>query len=197
MSEQPNMQPVRERLTKLFEFLKAYIDLRYPPVRDIAQQPHFLWLKDLPTHTSVELFRDAGKPTDEAENNDIVLRLTRPAITRCPSSPAGLSEHNTEAELADWRSGRAEDVSSTSPEEKTYNSLRPDNDVDWVVTKGPSTFRRLRRCASENSKLQESEQKLLYWTAHDLERKKKPTPSNARKVRRIFEKAVRDGFAEG
>lgn len=83
--------PVRERLTKLFEFLKAYTDLRYPPVRDIAQQPHSLWLKDLPSHPSVELFRDAGKSDDEAEDSDIVLCLTRPVITHCPP-PGTLSE---------------------------------------------------------------------------------------------------------
>src|SRR3989304_5789011 len=77
LTEHPNTHPVRERLTKLFEFLKAYVDLRFPPVRDIAHQPHFFWLKDLPAHASIELFLDAGNPTDEAENNDIVLRLTR------------------------------------------------------------------------------------------------------------------------
>ncbi len=92
MSSQPNTQPVRERLTKLFEFLKAYTDLRYPPVRDITQQPRSLWLKDLPSHPSVELFRDAGKTEDEVEDNDIVLRLTRPVITRCPPPPPALSD---------------------------------------------------------------------------------------------------------
>ena len=83
---------VRERLTKLFEFLKAYTDLRYPPVRDIAQQPRSLWLKDLPSHPSVELFRDAGKSDVEAEDSDIVFRLTRPVITKCPPPPTALSE---------------------------------------------------------------------------------------------------------
>ncbi len=92
MSDQPKTQLVRERLTKLFEFLKVYTDLRYPPVRDIAQQPHSLWLKDLPPHASVELFRDASKPNDEVEDNGIVLRLTRPVITKCPPLPAALSE---------------------------------------------------------------------------------------------------------
>ncbi|MDE2059591.1 MAG: hypothetical protein KGL31_02915 [candidate division NC10 bacterium] len=92
MSIQPNMQPVRERLTKLFEFLKAYTDLRYPPVRNIAQQPHSLWLKDLPVHPSVELFRDAGKTEDKVEDSDIVLRLVRPVVTQCPPPPSVLSE---------------------------------------------------------------------------------------------------------
>jgi very-short-patch-repair endonuclease len=92
MSGQPNTQSVRERLTKLFEFLKAYTDLRYPPVRDIAQQPHSLWLKDLPSHPSVELFRDTGKFDDDTEESDVVLRLTRPTITQCPLPPTALSE---------------------------------------------------------------------------------------------------------
>ena len=92
MSEQANLHLGRERLTKLFEFLKAYTDLRYPPVRDIAQQLRCIWLKELPAHVSVELFRDTGKSPDDEESNDIVLRLTRPSITQCPSPPGELSE---------------------------------------------------------------------------------------------------------
>jgi very-short-patch-repair endonuclease len=92
MNDQPETQAKRERLTKLFEFLKAYTDLRYPPVRDINQQLRTLWLKDLPAHSSVELFRDTGKTDDESEDSDIVLRLTRPATTPCPPPPAALSE---------------------------------------------------------------------------------------------------------
>jgi len=92
MSSQPNTQTVRERLTKLFEFLKAYTDLHYPPVRDIAQQPRSLWLKDLPSHPSVELFRDKGNSDDDTEESDIVVCLKRPSITQCPSPPAALTE---------------------------------------------------------------------------------------------------------
>jgi very-short-patch-repair endonuclease len=92
MSDQPITQSVRERLAKLFEFLKAYTDLRFPPVRDLAQQPRMFWLKDLPSHPSVELFRDASKSEEEGEENEIVLRLTRPAITQCPLPPATLME---------------------------------------------------------------------------------------------------------
>ena len=92
MSNQPNTQSVRERLTKLFEFLKAYTDLRFPPVRDIAQQPRSFWLKDLPSHSSVEIFRDVGKSEEEIEDSDIVLRLTRPVVTQCPPPPAVLAE---------------------------------------------------------------------------------------------------------
>src|SRR5271168_30963 len=92
MNKQPDTQATRERLTKLFKFLKAYTDLRYPPVRDINQQVRFLWLKDLPAHSSVELFRDTVKSDDESEDSDIVFRLTRPTTTPCPLPPALLSD---------------------------------------------------------------------------------------------------------
>jgi very-short-patch-repair endonuclease len=90
MNKQPDTQTMRERLTKLFEFLKAYTDLRYPPVRNINQQPRMLWLKDLPAHSSVELFREVGNSGEEDEDGDIVLRLTRPTATACPQPPAVL-----------------------------------------------------------------------------------------------------------
>ncbi|MBU6400181.1 MAG: hypothetical protein KGS61_07665, partial [Verrucomicrobia bacterium] len=92
MSDQPNTPPMRERLTKLFEFLKAYIDLRFPPVRNIAQQPRSLWLKDLPLHASVEVFRDVGESDDESGDSDVVLRLTWPDVTQCPAPPPALVE---------------------------------------------------------------------------------------------------------
>lgn len=117
MSDQPKTQSVRERLTKLFEFLKAYADLRYPPVRDIAQQPYSLWLKDLPSHASVELFRDTSKPNDEVEDNSVILRLTRPAITKCPSPPAALSE---------WLKSGWQEISGKAEAQPTRNVIGTD-----------------------------------------------------------------------
>ena len=90
LSQLPSVQLVREQLTKLFEFLKVYTDLRYPPIRDISQQLRSLWIKDLPSHSSVELFRDAGRKEEESEDNGVLLRLTRPTITQCPRPPAVL-----------------------------------------------------------------------------------------------------------
>ena len=89
------------------------------------------------------------------------------------------------------------DAVSGRPEGTTTNPSQPDDDVEWLLKRGASILRKIRKWALEKSKLQDSEQKLLYWTAHDLDRRKNPSPSNARRVRRIFEKAVREGFAEG
>jgi hypothetical protein len=51
MIEQPTTALKRQRLVKLFEFLKAYTDLRFPAVRDIDKQIKLLGLKVCPrTH---------------------------------------------------------------------------------------------------------------------------------------------------
>lgn len=92
MNEQSATQPQRDRLLKVFEFLKAYLDLRFPPVRDIGQQMRTLWLKDLPQHTSVEVFRNAVNADEQSEDSDIILRITRPSLTNCPSPPGPIAE---------------------------------------------------------------------------------------------------------
>ena len=79
-----------ERLLKIFEFLKTYLDLRYPHVRDIGQQMRVLWLNDLPQHAAIEIFRPNGDPEQASEeDSDIVLRITRPGLTQCPTPPSG------------------------------------------------------------------------------------------------------------
>jgi very-short-patch-repair endonuclease len=92
MNEQALFQPQRERLLKVFEFLKAYTELRYPPVRDIAQQLRVLWLKSLPQHPSVEIFQGDRGPDPDSEDAGVILRITRPDLTDCPSPPAALAE---------------------------------------------------------------------------------------------------------
>ena len=92
MNEQALIQPQRERLLKVFEFLKAYTELRYPPVRDIGQQLRVLWLKNLPQHPSVEIFQGDRGPDTESEDADVILRITRPDLTDCPSPPAAIAE---------------------------------------------------------------------------------------------------------
>src|SRR5271166_1232605 len=92
MDGQAATQAHRERLRKVFEFLKAYVELRYPPVRDIEQQVKVLWLNDLPEHPCVERFRGGTDLEDESEDADIVLRITRPNLTACRSRPTAIAD---------------------------------------------------------------------------------------------------------
>ena len=79
-----------ERLLKIFEFLKTYLDLRYPHVRDVSQQMRVLWLNDLAQHPAIEIFHPNGDADQESEDeSDIVLRITRPGTTT-HGSPSGV-----------------------------------------------------------------------------------------------------------
>jgi very-short-patch-repair endonuclease/Cdc6-like AAA superfamily ATPase len=104
---------VRERLSKLFKYLKAYSDLRSPPVREIDQQPGVIWLGQLPVHPAVELFCESQKAEEFFEDDDIVLRLQRPTTTPCPEPPALLSEWL----MPGWNeyTGQVEALSSLNP----------------------------------------------------------------------------------
>ena len=92
MSAQAEDPTLRKRVAQLFEYLKAYTDLRYPPVREIGRQLGTLWLNDLPSHPSVDLRRDHGEINEAGEDSDIVLGLTRPSLTPCPQPSAVLLE---------------------------------------------------------------------------------------------------------
>jgi restriction endonuclease-like protein/AAA domain-containing protein len=131
LNEQTGTHRVRERLIKLFEFLKAYVDLRFPPVRNLAQQPHFFWLNDLPDHGSIELFRDVGKPIEDPENNDVVLRLTRPSITRCPAPPS---------ELAEWLNPGWQELSSKVEVRRSRNIVGKDGKT--IIEEFEADYRR-------------------------------------------------------
>jgi len=92
MPEPANSPALRQKILKLFEFLKAYIDLKYPPVRNIKDQPGVLWLEDFPAHSSIELNREDGTREHGDEDSGVVLRLSRPLITECPRPPIELHE---------------------------------------------------------------------------------------------------------
>jgi len=92
MAAQADTPLIRKRVGQLFEYLKAYTELRFPPVRDISRQLGTLWLDNLPSHPSVDLRRGNGTDQEESEDSDIVFSILRPTLTPCPQPPAVLLE---------------------------------------------------------------------------------------------------------
>ena len=97
MDNKANGPTIQSRFKSLFEFLKAYNDLRTPVIRDISKQISTLWLSTLPKHSSVKLndyVVNASKETEDdgRQGDDILLEVTRPTMTQCPKPPEGVSE---------------------------------------------------------------------------------------------------------
>ena len=92
MNPEQTSNLVKERFTKLFEFLKAFSDLQYPLVRNIDEQLRVLWLSHLSGHVGLEVHRDEPKETEVVADNTIVFRVARPNISPCPPPPAILKE---------------------------------------------------------------------------------------------------------
>lgn len=95
-SKQAKASIIQSRFKNLFEFLKAYNDLRTPIVYDISQQISTLWLSSFPKHPAIRLneyipikkeFEDDGH-----QENDIILEVTRPTMTPCPKPSEILSD---------------------------------------------------------------------------------------------------------
>jgi len=81
MTEEAKKSIIQSRFKNLFEFLKAYNDLRTPVVSDISQQIATVWLSSLPKHPSVRLNEYTASTKQEFEDdgrqeNDVVLEVT-------------------------------------------------------------------------------------------------------------------------
>jgi len=82
--EAAQLHVARERITKLFQFLEAFNQLRNPVVRHIERSAFSLWLDELPEHPAVTV----GWHDAEAE---FVLSVGRPVLTDCPVPPPSIA----------------------------------------------------------------------------------------------------------
>jgi hypothetical protein len=80
----------KDRIRQLYGFLKEANQLRYPPVRQLKDQPEVIRLADMPAHPAMQPYR----PVPGAENqqvSDILMRIGRPTTTRCPAPPESVA----------------------------------------------------------------------------------------------------------
>jgi len=77
---------LKQRVRQLYQFLREANQLRFRPVRESSDQPKVVNLSDLPQHPSVQLVRPVHVQ-DGQEIPDLLLRVKRPSLTRCPQPP--------------------------------------------------------------------------------------------------------------
>src|SRR5438445_8338441 len=114
MSDAKSQQEGRERIARVFRYLKALNEHRNPAKRDLSEQPWTLWFRHLPDHPLVQRRVFNGHNDEE---HDFVLKVGRPTFTQAPQPPLP---------IADWLEGDWEDpeVEVTVPETKA-NGAEP------------------------------------------------------------------------
>jgi very-short-patch-repair endonuclease len=88
---------VKERLTRIFQFLRAFNDQHHPVPRRIDEQPWQLELSDLPQHPAVRHARTVRSPApvdDDWERtplaHDVILTVRRSLPSEPPAPPLSL-----------------------------------------------------------------------------------------------------------
>jgi very-short-patch-repair endonuclease/DNA polymerase III delta prime subunit len=79
---------VRDRVQRLFEFLKRFEERRSPIRRDLGEADWRLYLSELPRHPVIKT--GVGLAGDEGTEAGLVLSVERPQITDCPRPPSVL-----------------------------------------------------------------------------------------------------------
>jgi len=89
----------RDRLLRVFRYLGALNEHRNPVKRHIDEQLWTLWLKELPTHSSIRrgsppavevpipVANGDGLPAEQRDS-DFILKITRPRLANPPTPPA-------------------------------------------------------------------------------------------------------------
>lgn len=81
---------VKSKIRQLYRFLKEANQLRFRPVRAVAEQPKIIRLADMPNHESAQVFRPV-RTTEGQEVPDVLIRVRRPRLTRCPTPPESVT----------------------------------------------------------------------------------------------------------
>ena len=95
MSDAKSQQHGRERIARVFRYLKALNEHRNPAKRDLSEQPWTLWFRHLPDHPAIQRRFSNGH-----EEADFVLKVARPTFTQAPQPPLP---------IVDWLEGDWED----------------------------------------------------------------------------------------
>jgi hypothetical protein len=86
-----NVDRLRGKVRQLYAFLKEANQIQFRPVRRLVDQQYLVRLSEMPRHPSAQLFRPV-RIENSLEVPDVLLRISRPKLTRCPSPPDSCSE---------------------------------------------------------------------------------------------------------
>ena len=79
----------RDRLRRIFSYIRELTRLRTPPVSESSSYPWTLAFSRLPEHPTIQPGKYPGNPD---EWDGVILRVVRPTETKCPTLPPELKE---------------------------------------------------------------------------------------------------------
>lgn len=85
----------KERLLRVFQYLKALNEHRNPVKKQIREQPWVLWFEELPEHNCISYtgyIEIAENETNDQLADDFIIRVRRPKLTAAPKPPDQLLE---------------------------------------------------------------------------------------------------------
>src|SRR5256885_5143134 len=83
--DEKSQQRGRERIARVFRYLKALNEHRNPAKRDLSEQPWTLWFRQLPDHPAVQRRFSHGH-----EETDLAVKGGRPPLPPAPPPPPPL-----------------------------------------------------------------------------------------------------------
>lgn len=82
---------LRLKVRQLYAFLKEVNQIQFRPVRKLSEQKYVIRLADMPKHPSAQILRPI-KVNDTFEIAEVLIRISRPKLTKCPNPPLSCLE---------------------------------------------------------------------------------------------------------
>ena len=83
----------REKITRLFRFVREYAAIRFPFIRDVDQVRWWMWLSELPDHACIsvkKITENSKEDSSEDAKAEPLIRICRPKLSEPPEPPSVL-----------------------------------------------------------------------------------------------------------
>ncbi len=138
---------LRLKVRQLYAFLKEANQIQFRPIRRLTEQQYSIRISDMPKHPSAALYRPV-KLESSSEVPDVLIRVSRPKLTRCPAPPAscvewmlpGWDDPNLEPQVAESKNYQEVEIDEDGKEIEVTRTIafadeqtRDDELTAWVA----------------------------------------------------------------
>ena len=121
---------LRIKVRQLYSFLKEANQIQFRPVRRLTEQQYSIRMSDMPKHPSASLYRPV-KLESSSDVPDVLIRVSRPKLTRCPAPPdscaewmlPGWDDPNIEPEVAESKNYREVEIDEDGKEVEVTKTI--------------------------------------------------------------------------